>query len=82
MKDVRLGVRWPDRLLVLASGRRGLRARADPADRVRRRDAAAPAAWPEPPHTPRRGLSGNLQVFYGRTRFFTRSASGHFYLTM
>lgn len=30
--------------------------------------------------TPGRGLSGNSQVVYGRTRFFTRSARGHFYL--
>jgi hypothetical protein len=130
---------------VLASGRRDLRARADPAGRVRRRDAAAPAATSyrlnrgtaagdegatpiatttnptytdtnlsrttvycyevtvvnsaeesprsaedvsktPPPvgtggHTPGRGLSGNSQVCYGRTRFFTRSASGRFYLT-
>jgi hypothetical protein len=36
-----LGVRWPVRLLVLASGRRGLRARADP--------AAALAAGTPPP---------------------------------
>jgi hypothetical protein len=33
-------------------------------------------------HTPGRGLSGNSQVYYGRTRFFTRSASGHFDLTI
>ena len=33
-------------------------------------------------HTPGRGLSGNSQVYDGRTRCFTRSASGHFDLTI